>query len=196
MTAAPIHPWQVILASASPRRRELIAGLDLSVSITRVDVDETPSPGTPLREVAEELAVRKSHAWPGTLGPDQVLITADTTVLLHDRLLNKPADDEEARSMLHALSGVTHEVVTGVCLRTSGELISFSDVASVRFADLSDAEIEHYIRHYSPLDKAGAYGVQDWIGHTGVERIEGSYFTVMGLPTHRVYRAIKELRPT
>lgn len=187
--------WRLVLASASPRRRQLLQGLDLPVEITRVDVDETPPPGMPDDEVAEHLARKKAGAWKGVLAVDQVLVTADTTVLIDDHLLNKPVDDADAHRMLRILSGRDHRVITGVCLRTSDRLVSFADIAVVRFRDLSEEEIAYYVRVHKPLDKAGAYGVQDWIGYTAVERIEGSFYTVMGLPMHRVYAELKRLRP-
>ena len=193
MSAPPLFPWRLILASASPRRRQLLQGLDLPVEITSVDVDETPPAGVPDEEVAEYLAVKKAEAWAGTLAPDQVLITADTTVLIEDHLLNKPVDEAEARRMLTLLSGRAHRVITGVCLRTATRTISFADIAIVHFRALDAAEIDYYVERYKPLDKAGAYGVQDWIGYTAVDRIEGSFYTVMGLPMHRVYTALREL---
>jgi len=144
-------------------------------------------------EVAEHLARKKAGAWKGTLARDQVLVTADTTVLIDDHLLNKPVDDADARRMLGILSGRDHRVITGVCLRTEDRLVSFADIAVVRFRELSEEEIAYYVRVHKPLDKAGAYGVQDWIGYTAVERIEGSFYTVMGLPMHRVYAELKKL---
>ena len=185
--------WRLILASASPRRRQLLQGLDLPVEITSVDIDETPPPGLPDDEVAEHLARKKAGAWKGTLAADQVLVTADTTVLIDDHLLNKPVDEADAHRMLRILSGRDHRVITGVCLRTGDRIVSFADIAVVRFRTLSEEEIAYYVRVHQPLDKAGAYGVQDWIGYTAVERIEGSFYTVMGLPMHRVYSELKKL---
>lgn len=190
---AVLMPWRLVLASASPRRRQLLQGLDLPVEISIVDIDETPPPGLPDDEVAEHLARKKAGAWKGSLAADQVLITADTTVLVDDHLLNKPVDEADARRMLGLLSGREHRVITGVCLRTSERIVSFADVAIVRFRDLTDEEIAYYVRVHRPLDKAGAYGVQDWIGYTAVERIEGSFYTVMGLPMHRVYAELELL---
>lgn len=164
-----------------------------------VDVDETPPDGMPVAEVAEYLARKKAEAWPGTLAADQVLLSADTTVLLDASngdepvLLNKPLDAADARRMLGLLSGRTHRVITGVCLRTATGIHSFADVAHVTFSRLTTEEIAYYVERYQPLDKAGAYGVQDWIGYVGVERLEGSFYTVMGLPMHRVYEALKAL---
>lgn len=189
----PLFPWRLILASASPRRRQLLQGLDLPVEITQVDVDETPPTGMPHEDVAEHLALRKAEAWNGQLADDQILVTADTTVLLDDLLLNKPEDAADARRMLGLLAGRTHRVVTGVCLRTSTGSHSFADVAEVSFAPLSAAEIAYYVERYSPLDKAGAYGVQDWIGYVAVQRINGSFYTVMGLPLHRIHQVLSQL---
>lgn len=193
MSAPPLFAWRLVLASASPRRRQLLQGLDLPVEITSVDVDETPPPGLPDDEVAEHLARKKAEAWTGTLAPDQVLITADTTVLVDDHLLNKPVDDADARRMLTLLAGREHRVITGVCLRTATATKSFADIALVRFRALSAEEIAYYVERHKPLDKAGAYGVQDWIGYIAVERIIGSFYTVMGLPMHRVYDELQRL---
>ncbi|MBS1570633.1 MAG: septum formation protein Maf [Bacteroidetes bacterium] len=192
-TVIPPLPWRMVLASSSPRRRHLLHGLDMPVEITKVDIDETPPPGMPAAEVAEHLARKKAEAWEGKLADDQVLLTADTTVLLGNLLLNKPEDAADARRMLGLLAGKEHVVVTGVCLRSSRKTVSFSDRAKVLFRALSAGEIAYYVERYSPLDKAGAYGVQDWIGYTAVERIEGSFYTVMGLPMHRVYAELKLL---
>lgn len=195
----PLFPWRLILASASPRRRQLLQGLDLPVEITSVDVDETPPAGMPCADVAEYLARKKAEAWTGELAADQVLLTADTTVLLDAAageaplLLNKPENAADARRMLGLLSGRTQRVITGVCLRSATAILSFDDVAHVTFSTLDPEEIDYYVQRYMPLDKAGAYGVQDWIGYIGVERLEGSFYTVMGLPMHRVYSALKQL---
>ena len=195
----PIHPWRLILCSASPRRRQLLQGLDLPVEITSVDVDETPPPGLEVDQVAEYLARKKAEAWTGDLAADQVLIAADTTVVLDlpsgSLLLNKPLDEADARHMLSQLAGHKHRVVTGVCLRTSARTISFADTAWVTFRPLSKEDIAYYVAAHEPLDKAGAYGVQDWIGYTAVTRIEGSFYTVMGLPMHRVWEALAALKP-
>lgn len=185
--------WRLILASASPRRRQLLLGLDLPVEVTSTDVDETPPAGMPIDQVAEHLARKKADAYSGPLADDQVLVTADTTVIVDDHLLNKPADAADAAQMLTMLAGRTHKVVTGVCLRTKDRTISFSDIAEVTFAALTPEEIAYYVERHKPFDKAGAYGVQDWIGYAAVERIEGSFYTVMGLPLHRIYRTLNEL---
>jgi septum formation protein len=165
--------------------------LDLPVEITSVDVDETPPEDVPAEALAEFLAVKKADAYTKTLAPDHVLVTADTTVVVNGTLLNKPVDATDARRMLALLSGCTHKVFTGVCLRGLHHRTSFADIALVTFRTLSEAEIDYYVDTYAPMDKAGAYGVQDWIGYTAVERIEGSFYTVMGLPMHRVYDELK-----
>lgn len=198
MSARPLLPWRIVLGSASPRRRQLLEGLELPLRVVPLDVDETPPEDLPPDEVAEHLAVRKATAYAPELAADEVLVTADTTVLLDEEpgtclLLNKPLDDADARRMLGLLSGRTHRVVTGVCLRTTEQMIRFSDVARVSFRSLAPEEIAYYVERHHPLDKAGAYGVQDWIGYTAVARIEGSFYTVMGLPMHRVYLALRDL---
>ena len=203
MNAPPVLPWRIVLGSASPRRRQLLEGLELPLRVAPLDVDETPPAELALDEVAEHLAVRKAAAYTPALAADEVLLTADTTVLLDDPtgagtslLLNKPTDDADARRMLGLLSGRTHRVVTGVCLRSTDRVIRFSDVARVTFRSLEPGEIAYYVERHHPLDKAGAYGVQDWIGYTAVARIEGSFYTVMGLPMHRVYLALRDLAPS
>lgn len=191
MTRPPLPALRLILASASPRRRQLLQGLDLPVEITSVDVDETPPTDVPDEAVAEIIALRKADAWPGRLEPDQVLITADTTVVLEGHLLNKPEDAADARRMLGLLSGRTHRVVTGVCMRSLHHRAQFADIAEVRFNPLSPEEIAYYVDQYEPFDKAGSYGVQDWIGYMGVGHIAGSFYTVMGLPLHRIYAELR-----
>lgn len=200
MSTRPLLPWRIVLGSASPRRRQLLEGLELPLRVVPLDVDETPPAHLPLDQVAEELAVRKAMAYTTPLAADEVLVTADTTVLLDvpdgtgpGELLNKPMDDADARRMLALLSGRTHRVVTGVCLRTLGSTVRFSDEARVTFRALEAGEIAYYVERHHPLDKAGAYGVQDWIGYTAVARIEGSFYTVMGLPMHRLYLALRDL---
>lgn len=194
----PIFPWRLILASASPRRKELLKGLDLPMEVTSVDVDETPPEGLPDAQVAEHLARKKAESWNGDLQDDQILITADTTVLVGSApdagLLNKPMDAADAERMLRILSGRTHRVITGVCMLTTRSIISFSDSTEVTFASLSPEEISYYVAKYRPLDKAGAYGVQDWIGYVGVDHINGSFYNVMGLPLHRVYAELRRMK--
>lgn len=184
---------RIVLASNSPRRKELLAGIDVAYEVrTLPDIDESYPESLPHEEVAEFLARKKADAYLHTLKADELLITADTIVLLDGTILGKPADKNEAFRMLRVLAGRQHRVITGVCLTTHVKQQSFSDMATVTFAALSDEEISYYVSRYDPLDKAGAYGVQEWIGYVAVEKIEGSYFNVMGLPIHRVYRALKQ----
>jgi septum formation protein len=185
---------KLILASNSPRRRQLLTDLGLRYETRLVDVDEEFPPHLRRAEVAEYLAARKAAAYITTLAPDEVVLTADTIVCLDDDVLNKPADAAEATAMLSRLQGRAHEVFTGVCLRTGdGREVVFSDQTRVHFRALSPAEIRHYIATARPFDKAGAYGAQDWIGMVGVTRLEGSYFNVMGLPVHRVWTELEKL---
>lgn len=185
---------KLLLASKSPRRRQLLAELGFPVDIVSVDIDEHVDIPLPADQVAEHLACRKSDAFPcDRLADDEVLVTADTVVVLDGTVLGKPASHEEASAMLHSLSGRSHEVYTGVCLRTRCLRRSFTERTTVHFSPLTDAEIDYYIDHYRPYDKAGAYGIQEWIGMVGISHIEGCYYNVMGLPVARLYAALKEI---
>ena len=181
----------IILASNSPRRKELLSGIDIPYTINVLpDIDESYPETLPHEEVAEYLARKKASAYFPNLQDNTLLITADTTVLLHDKILEKPIDKTDAKQMLRLLSGETHRVITGVCLTTKAIQRSFSAVAFVTFGELSDQEIDYYVEKYNPMDKAGAYGVQEWIGYVAVKHIEGSYFNIMGLPIYEVYREL------
>ena len=194
---------KIILASNSPRRRELLTGLGWEYEVrTLPGLDESYPEGLPMEEIPQYISRKKATAY--SLEPDELLITADTIVYLEGEVLGKPANEEEARQMLRKLSGKTHQVVTGVtltfvnedsCLKDEGSIIhhSFASVSQVTFAQLSEREIDFYVTHYHPLDKAGAYGIQEWIGYIGVTSIEGSYFNVMGLPVQRLYTEMKKL---
>ena len=185
---------KLILASNSPRRRQLLTDLGLAYEIRLREVDETYPPHLRRAEVAEYLARHKAAAYAPDLAPDEVVLTADTIVCLGDDVLNKPADAAEAAAMLGRLQGRAHEVFTGVCLRGGdGQEVVFSDQTTVHFRPLSAAEIDFYIARHQPFDKAGAYGAQDWLGMVGITRLEGSYFTVMGLPVHRVWAELGKL---
>ncbi|UOQ77265.1 Maf family nucleotide pyrophosphatase [Hymenobacter sp. 5516J-16] len=185
---------RLVLASNSPRRRQLLTDLGLSYQVRLREVDESFPAHLVRAEVAEYLAAHKAAAYAPDLAPDELLITADTIVCLENDVLNKPADAAEAVRMLQRLQGRAHEVYTGVCLlHGDGRRVVFSDQTRVHFRPLTLAEIEHYVAHYSPLDKAGAYGAQDWIGMVAVTRLEGSYFNVMGLPVHRVWEELVTL---
>jgi septum formation protein len=185
--------YELILASASPRRQQILrdAGYEFVVSPAHTD-ESYPKEMLPAH-VARYLAEKKARAFHGKLSKEQMVITADTTVVLGNTILNKPANEEEAYQMLRFLSGRQHEVITGVCLYTNDIEISFSDTTEVWFKELSDGEIWHYIKKYAPYDKAGSYGIQEWIGMIGINKISGSYFNVMGLPIHRVAEELKHL---
>lgn len=185
---------KLLLASKSPRRRQLLSELGYPIEIVSIDVDEHVAPTLSADKVAEYLACRKSDACPLSLLDDNtVLVTADTVVVLDGKVLGKPASREEASEILHSLSGRSHHVYTGVCLRTRQKQLSFSECTTVHFVKLNDQEIDYYIDHYRPFDKAGAYGIQEWIGMIGISGIEGCYYNVMGLPVTRLYQSLKEL---
>lgn len=186
-----LSTFNIILGSQSPRRKELLAGLDIEFTTKVIPGLEETYPDTLQgEEIPIYLAEQKADAY--TLEDNDLLITADTIVWLNGHVYGKPADEAEAREMLRSLSGKTHDVITGVCVRTNKKNVSFASTTKVRFAELTDAEIEHYVNKYRPMDKAGAYGIQEWIGYIGVEHIEGSYFNVMGLPIQRLYTVLKE----
>lgn len=185
--------YQIILASNSPRRKELLSGLGLNYEVrTLPGIDESYPDTLQGEEIPVYISSKKASAYLDTLKYNELLITADTIVWLDGRVLGKPADEKEACQMLRDLSGKTHQVITGVTLATTTFQKSFASVSQVTFAPLSEEEISYYVNHYHPMDKAGSYGVQEWIGFIGVERIEGSYFNVMGLPVQRLYRELKE----
>lgn len=183
---------EIILGSQSPRRRELMAGLNLPFTAITIDADESYPASLQAGDIPYYISRAKARAYENQLLPDQLLITADTIVWLDGRMLGKPHDDAEAISMLRALSGKTHQVYTAVTFAQKGkELDTIVDRTDVTFAELSDEEINFYVRQYRPFDKAGAYGVQEWIGYVACSAMNGSYFNVMGLPVHKVYEYIK-----
>ena len=185
---------KLILASNSPRRRELLAGLGYPYEVRVLDgIDESYPDHLRGADVAAHISRAKAQAYTATMADDEIIITADTIVCLDDHVLGKPADEAEAIAMIASLSGRTHQVYTGVTLATSQGLTTFVSRSDVTFATLTDDEIRHYVIHYRPMDKAGAYGIQEWIGYIGVERIDGSYFNVMGLPVQRLYTELKNI---
>lgn len=187
------YPYHVVLGSASPRRKELLEKMGFEFEVKVKDTDESYPASMPQEEVAEYIAVKKAHAFDfDELPENTLLVTADTIVLLNGRIFGKPADREEAVRMLYALSGQTHKVITGVCLRSRQKQENFSVQSEVTFRVLSLEEIEYYVDKLKPFDKAGAYGLQEWIGYVALEHIEGSFFNVMGLPTQRLYRAMMD----
>ena len=183
-----LKSYHLILASQSPRRQQLLseAGLEYELS-PRFECEEIFPNDLPASEVAEYLSRLKSEAYPQVLVDGDILLTADTVVVAEERILGKPTDKDDAFAMLRMLSGREHEVITGVTLRSTKQTKSFSAHSKVRFRQLSDEEIAYYIETYSPMDKAGSYGIQEWIGYVGIEGIEGSFFNVMGLPIQRVW---------
>lgn len=184
---------QLLLASKSPRRRELLGQIGIPFSIVDIDVDEHLTTPVPASQVAESLAVLKAEGYTQQLGCGQVLVTADTVVVCSSRVLGKPVTREDAIAMLDSLSGRTHQVYTGVCLRTCDRISHFSECTQVRFRSMDSAELVYYVDKYKPYDKAGAYGIQEWIGMVGIEAIEGCYYNVMGLPVARLYKELKLL---
>lgn len=189
-----LKKYKVILASNSPRRKELLAGLGVEYEVrTLPDVDESYPNTLQGADIPLYIAREKADAYKALLKPDELMITADTVVWLGCRVLGKPADRDEALGMIRDLSGRTHEVFTGVCITTTRWQRSFAAQTEVRFATLSEDEICYYVDNYRPYDKAGAYGVQEWIGFIGVEYISGSYFNIMGLPVQRLYQELKNV---
>ena len=185
---------RILLASHSPRRRELIAMLGIDFSIADpIEVDESYPADMPADTVAEYISRKKAEAYAATLTADTILITADTIVLVDGEILGKPHSEASAKEMLRKLSGKSHKVITGVTLSTVDTIQSFSAVTTVNFDNLSDKEIEYYIENYHPFDKAGAYGIQEWIGAAGIKGIEGSYYNVMGLPVHQLYKFLSTM---
>ena len=183
-----LKDYRILLASKSPRRRELLKGCGLEFEIAEGgDAEESFPADMPLGEVAEYLSKVKSEAYADTLTEGDILITADTVVIAAGEILGKPKDREDAVRMLHLLSGSSHEVVTGVTLRTTSRERSFSCRSVVRFREMSDGEIEYYIDTCHPYDKAGAYGIQEWIGYVAISGIEGSFYNVMGLPVQMLW---------
>lgn len=184
--------YKFILASNSPRRRELLSGLDLDYEVVVIpDIDESYPDNLEKRQVAQYIAKKKACSYGEYLKDNTLVITADTVVILDNKIFGKPANESCAKQMLRELSGRTHQVVTGVCLTTADKEHSFSVTSEVRFATLTESEIEYYVTRYKPMDKAGAYGIQEWIGFVAVEFISGSYYNVMGLPIQRLYRELK-----
>lgn len=186
-----LKKYKVILASNSPRRKELLAGLGVDYEVrTLPDVDESYPDTLQGADIPLYIAKEKADAYRNMLQPGELMITADTIVWLDGRVLGKPKDREDALYMLRDMSGRTHEVFTGVCITTTEWQRSFAAQTEVRFAELSEEEITYYVDKFRPMDKAGAYGVQEWIGFIGVENISGSYYNIMGLPVQRLYKEL------
>ncbi len=190
LLASKLQNYHVILGSASPRRKELLAGLDVPFEIRVKDTNEVVDKSLPLEKIPESIAQQKFDALLSDLQTNDFLITADTLVFCEDRALGKPKNVNDAKEMIRFLSGKTHNVVTGVCFGTKKSHYRFNCLSKVTFSAIFDSEIDYYVEKYKPLDKAGAYGVQEWIGYIGIDRIEGSYYNIMGLPVHCLYEQI------
>lgn len=188
-----LKSYRLILASRSPRRSQLLEGCGLEFRLAGdYEIEEVYPPGLPAAEVAGYLSRLKSEGYPHALAPDQILITADTVVIADDRIIGKPRDRAEAVATLHTLSGRAHTVITGVTLRSVMKTVSFDAVSQVHFKPLTDEEIGYYVDNYKPYDKAGAYGIQEWIGYIAIERIDGSFYNVMGLPVQKLYATLTQ----
>ena len=184
----------IILASNSPRRKELLAGLGMPFEVRVLqDIDESYPDDLPVSEVALYIAGKKADAYRASLADDELVITADTVVIVGDEILGKPVDETDAERMLRLISGRTHQVTTGVCMLTRETERCFAVTTDVTFKPLSDDEIRYYITRYKPFDKAGAYGIQEWIGYIGVTGLHGSYYNVMGLPVQRIYETLQQI---
>ena len=183
--------YKLILASNSPRRKELLAGLGVPFEVRVLqDIDEHYPENLPVNEVARYIAKEKADAYRRIVAADELIITADTVVIVGDEILSKPVDEADAVRMLKLLSGRTHQVTTGVCLLTAEKERCFDVTTDVTFKTLTDEEIHYYVNRYRPFDKAGAYGIQEWIGYIGVTGLNGSYYNVMGLPVQRIYQEL------
>lgn len=187
-----LKKYKVILASNSPRRKELLGGLGIPYEVkTMPDIDESYPEGLGCEEIPVYIARTKADAYRSVMQEDELIITADTIVWLDGVVMGKPKDETEACKMLRQLAGHTHQVVTGVSITTQSKQVSFATVTDVTFAPLTEEEITYYVTRYKPMDKAGAYGIQEWIGFVGVQNITGSYFNVVGLPIQRLYTELK-----
>jgi septum formation protein len=187
-----ISEYNIVLGSNSPRRQELLSGLDINFKIRTIpDVEEVYPSTLWKEEIPVYLSKLKADAYKTEMDDKTLLITADTIVWLNAKVYGKPNDKEDAKEMLRELSGKTHEVITGVCLTTKNKQTNFFAVSKVTLATLDEEEIEYYISKYKPYDKAGSYGVQEWIGYIGVEKLEGSFYNVMGLPVRMLYMYLK-----
>ena len=189
-----LKQYKIVLCSNSPRRKELLKGLGLNFQTRIIDgIDESYDKSLLGEDIAKMISEKKAESYKATMSSDELIITADTIVYVDGEVLGKPQNKIDAARMLKMISGKCHDVITGVCLLTSNKRISFSVKTKVSFAQITDDEISFYIENYKPYDKAGAYGIQEWIGYIGVDSIQGSYFNVMGLPVQRLYSELKNI---
>lgn len=183
---------KLLLASQSPRRKELLSSLGFDFEVVKIDCEEILPENIEIGEAAAYLSELKANAF-RNLVDDEVLLTSDTVVAIDNQILGKPKDEADAKRMLQQLSGTTHQVYTGITIKTIDKTITETDVADVELDDISDEEIEFYVQNYKPFDKAGSYGIQEWLGMAKIKKLSGSFYTIMGLPTHLVYKILKEI---
>lgn len=183
---------KLLLASQSPRRKELLSSLGFAFEVVKIDCEEIVPEHIKVGESAAYLSELKADAF-RQLEEDEVLLTADTVVAIDNQFLGKPQNEDDAKNMLKLLSGKTHQVYTGITIKTLEKTITETDVADVEFDEITDDEIEFYIKNYNPFDKAGSYGIQEWLGMAKIKKMNGSFYTIMGLPTHLVYKILKEI---
>ncbi|WP_291097396.1 MULTISPECIES: Maf-like protein [unclassified Flavobacterium] len=188
-----LQKYTLILASGSPRRQQFFKDLDLDFEIRLKEIEEIYPPELKAEEITNYLAELKANAFEGKLKPNEILITSDTIVWHNNKALGKPKDAQDAFDILKSLSNATHEVITSVCFKTNAKTALIHEITKVTFNELSDESIRYYIENYKPFDKAGAYGIQEWIGFVGVSKIEGSYANVMGMPTDKVFEYLSNL---
>ncbi|MGO4905113.1 Maf-like protein [Flavobacterium sp. W20_MBD1_R3] len=188
-----LKKYTLILASGSPRRQQFFKDLDLDFEIRLKEIEEIYPSELKAQEITNYLAILKSSAFEGELNPNEILITSDTIVWHNQKALGKPKDEKEAFEILKSLSNTTHEVITSVCFKTNEKIVVLHEITKVTFNELSEESIRYYLEKYKPYDKAGAYGIQEWIGFIGVSKIEGSYANVMGMPTDKVYEYLNNL---
>ncbi|AYN00810.1 Maf family protein [Chryseobacterium sp. 3008163] len=183
---------KILLASQSPRRKELLTSLGFDFDVVKIDCEEILPENIKIENAAAYLSELKANAF-RKLEQDEVLLTADTVVAIDNQILGKPRDEADAKNMLQKLSGKTHQVYTGITIKTLNKTITETDVADVELEEISDEEIDFYIKNYKPFDKAGSYGIQEWLGMAKITKMNGSFYTIMGLPTHLVYKILKEI---
>ncbi|SHL94582.1 Maf family protein [Chryseobacterium polytrichastri] len=183
---------KLLLASQSPRRKELLSSLGFDFEVVKIDCEEILPENIEIGEAAAYLSELKANAFRNLIS-DEVLLTSDTVVAIDNQILGKPKDEADAKRMLQQLSGTTHQVYTGITIKTLDKTITETDVADVELDDISDEEIEYYVQNYKPFDKAGSYGIQEWLGMAKIKKLSGSFYTIMGLPTHLVYKILKEI---
>lgn len=193
MSLSDLLSTKIILASKSPRRKQLLEQMGFEVVVDSVDIEETFPPNLDVEDVAEYLAIKKSKNYKKDVAEKSILVTSDTVVVVDNIILGKPKNVQEAKEFLRLLSSKTHKVITGCCLKTNKKIKHFSQTSFVKFKHLSEEEIEYYIRLFKPFDKAGAYGIQEWIGIIGIEYLQGDYYNVVGFPCNKFFEIVKEI---